>query len=41
VQTVSAGMKTDKPNFTEWAARPPFRFDDEDEAGEGDDIDRL
>lgn len=39
MQTTSAGIQTDKPNFTEWAARLPFQLDDEeDEPGEGDDI---
>lgn len=42
MQTASAGMQIDKPNFTECAAppaRPPFQLDDdEDEASEGDGI---
>jgi hypothetical protein len=36
VQIASAGIQADKPNFTEWAARPPVRLDDDDD--EADDI---
>jgi hypothetical protein len=39
VQTAGTGMRTNKPNFTEWAGSPTFQFkDDEDEADEGDGI---
>jgi hypothetical protein len=43
VQTAGA-MQTDKPDITEWTARPPFRLDDEDEVDEVDEdstLDRL
>jgi len=36
----SAGMQTDKPNFTEWAAHPPLGLDDDDD-DDDDSIDRL
>jgi hypothetical protein len=40
VQTAGA-MQTDKPDITEWTARPSFRLEDnEDEADEGT-LDRL
>jgi hypothetical protein len=39
VQIAGAGVQTDRPDFTEWAVRPTFQFnDDEDEADEGDGI---
>jgi hypothetical protein len=40
VQTVGGAMQTDKPDFTEWTARPPFLLDDDDEADE-DGVDSL
>lgn len=40
VQT-SGAMQTDRPDITEWTARPPFRPDDEDEVDEDDTLDRL
>jgi hypothetical protein len=44
VQTAGAGMKiTDKPNFTEWTARPPYQSesDDDDDDADETDLDRL
>jgi hypothetical protein len=41
VQT-SGVVQTDKPDFTEWTARPPIDDDDEDETEIGEGIlDRL
>ena len=37
-QTTATEVRIDKPNFTEWNARVPFRTADEDEAYDGDDI---
>ena len=46
VQTAGADMQTNKPNITEWTARPPFQIDeeevyDEDDKNQGAYLDRL